>query len=116
MRSEFLLRVTLLLSLAQAVRDYLPELERSRAIRQKTLDDAKADSMDRMMKDLELDRARNPSAALADQWDPNAEDDPEDDELDVNLIDSSEFCYLYDHHYRANCCWYRRGSMAGPIY
>ncbi|KZP07020.1 hypothetical protein FIBSPDRAFT_875937, partial [Athelia psychrophila] len=51
---------------------YLPDLERARAIREKTLQDAKADvkedSMSRFMKDLTLDRASNPDAALLDKW------------------------------------------------
>ncbi len=45
--------------------------------------------MNRMMKDLELDRERNPNAALHDRWDPN-EDDDEDDDTDVNIIDRSK--------------------------
>lgn len=46
--------------------------------------------MNRMMGDLEVDRARNPQAAAADQWDLNAEEEEEDDEdLDLNLIDKS---------------------------
>lgn len=70
-------------------KEYLPELERARAVREQTLQAAKDDSMNRMMKDLELDRERNPNAALQDRWDPN-EDDDEDDDTDVNIIDRSD--------------------------
>ncbi|KAK0217858.1 XPA-binding protein 1 [Armillaria fumosa] len=70
-------------------KDYLPELERARAAREQTLQAAKDDSMNRLMKDLELDRERNPNAALEDRWDPN-EDDDEDDDTDVNIIDRSD--------------------------
>ncbi|KAK0501373.1 XPA-binding protein 1 [Armillaria luteobubalina] len=70
-------------------KEYLPELERARAAREKTLQAAKDDSMNRLMKDLELDRERNPNAALEDRWDPN-EDDDEDDDTDVNIIDRSD--------------------------
>ncbi|PBK72415.1 XPA-binding protein 1 [Armillaria solidipes] len=70
-------------------KEYLPELERARAVREQTLQAAKDDSMNRMMKDLELDRERNPNAALQDRWDPN-EDDDEDDDTDANIIDRSD--------------------------
>ncbi|KAK0202670.1 XPA-binding protein 1 [Desarmillaria ectypa] len=70
-------------------KEYLPELERARAAREQKLQAAKDDSMNRMMKDLELDRQRNPDAALQDRWDPN-EDDNEDDDTDVNIIDRSD--------------------------
>ncbi|KAK0467107.1 XPA-binding protein 1 [Desarmillaria tabescens] len=69
--------------------EYLPELERARAAREQKLQAAKDDSMNRLMKDLELDRQRNPNAALQDRWDPN-EDDDEDDDTDVNIIDQSD--------------------------
>lgn len=70
-------------------KEYLPELERARAAREQTLQAAKDDSVNRLMKDLELDRERNPNAALQDRWDPN-EDDDEDDDTDVNIIDQSD--------------------------
>jgi len=72
-------------------RDYLPELERARAARDKSLRDIKDDSMNRLMKDLAIDRAANPDAALNDQWNPNEEDEAEeDDDGDINIIDRSE--------------------------
>jgi len=70
-------------------REYLPELERARASREKSLQAAKEDSMNRLMKDLEIDRAKNPQGALADPWDPADEDDYEEDG-DINIVDRSE--------------------------
>ncbi|KAJ3787085.1 XPA-binding protein 1 [Lentinula aff. detonsa] len=70
---------------------YVPEIERARAAREKALHDAKADSMSRMMKDLEVDRARHPEAAAQDRWEPEEEEqEAEDDDIDVNIIDRSE--------------------------
>ncbi|KAJ8488796.1 hypothetical protein ONZ45_g13821 [Pleurotus djamor] len=71
-------------------KDYLPDLERARAAREKSLREAKEDSMNRLMKDLSVDRAKNPEAAKADRWDPAEEEDDDDDDLDVNIIDRSE--------------------------
>lgn len=71
-------------------RQYVPDLERARATREKALQDAKADSMDRMMKDLEVDRAQHPEAAAQDRWDPEEENEEgEDEDVDVNIIDRS---------------------------
>lgn len=43
------------------------------------------------MKDLVVDRARNPAAAAADRWDPGAEEDEDaDNDLEMNIIDRSE--------------------------
>ena len=48
--------------------------------------------MTRMMKDLELDRARNPEMAARDRWDPSQEEEEDaDEDLEVNLIDRSTF-------------------------
>ncbi|KAJ3774989.1 XPA-binding protein 1 [Lentinula raphanica] len=69
---------------------YVPEIERARAAREKTLQDAKADSLNRMMKDLEVDRAQHPEAAAQDRWDPEEDEDVEDEDLDVNIIDRNE--------------------------
>lgn len=46
--------------------------------------------MNRLMKDLAVDRAQNPEAARRDQWDPDAEEE-EDDDGDINIIDRSEY-------------------------
>jgi GPN-loop GTPase len=72
-------------------KEYLPELARARAAREKSLQAAKEDSMNRLMKDLAVDRANNPGGALNDRWDPNAEDEEigDDDDDDANLIDRS---------------------------
>jgi hypothetical protein len=77
-----------------APREYLPDLLKAREQREKTLkraqEEAKADSMTRVMRDLEIDHARNPAGALADRWDPNAEDEyngDDDDDAELNIID-----------------------------
>jgi len=47
--------------------------------------------MNRLMKDLAIDRAANPDAALNDQWDPEEEEaEDDDDDGDINIIDRSE--------------------------
>lgn len=75
-------------------RDYLPELERAREAREKSLQDHKDDSMNRLMKDLAVDREANPAAFARDQWD---EDDNEDEDGgDIDIIDRSEFVSLKD--------------------
>ncbi|KAJ7230666.1 XPA-binding protein 1 [Mycena pura] len=68
--------------------EYLPELERARAAREKSLRDVKEDSMNRLMRDVELDRKANPAAFANDQWD---EDDNEDQEGgEIGIVDRSE--------------------------
>ncbi|KAG2346090.1 XPA-binding protein 1 [Suillus weaverae] len=73
--------------------EYLPELERARAAREQSLQDIKEDSINRLMKDLAVDRAANPKAAAEDRWASDEEDDDDDEELAVNLIDRSEEPY-----------------------
>jgi len=67
---------------------YVPELQRVRATREQTLQDAKADSMNRLMKDLAVDRVQNPDAALQDKWDAEEDEDQEGGEIDI--VDRSE--------------------------
>lgn len=74
-------------------RQYLPDLERARAAREKTLQDAKTDSINRMMSDLEVDRAKHPEAAAQDRWDPEEEED--DDDPDINIIDRSKTSHVF---------------------
>ncbi|KZT03061.1 XPA-binding protein 1 [Laetiporus sulphureus 93-53] len=69
--------------------EYLPELERAKAAREQTLQATKDDSMNRLMKDLTVDRARNPNAAAFDRWERNEEEEEEDD-TEMNIIDRSE--------------------------
>lgn len=69
-------------------REYLPELARARAARDKSLQDVKEASLSRFMSDLAVDRAKNPSAVLNDQWESEEENDDED--LDVDIIDRGE--------------------------
>ena len=46
--------------------------------------------MNRLMKDLSVDRARNPETAARDKWDPEDEGGDEDDEeLEANIVDRS---------------------------
>jgi len=65
-------------------KDYVPELEKARAKREKSLQAVKDDSMNRLLKDLSIDRASNPASALNDRWDSEEEDD------DGDMIDRSE--------------------------
>jgi len=75
----------------------LPELERARAAKQKSLDDAKADSMSRLMKDLAVDRENNPRAFANDRWEGDEDgDDEEDEDDDINIIDRCEWQGVYD--------------------
>ncbi|KAH8105343.1 XPA-binding protein 1 [Cristinia sonorae] len=76
--------------------EYLPELERARAAREESLRAVKEDSMSRLMKDLSVDRQQNPSAALLDRWDPSAEDD--DDDTEINIIDRSDGPWPGQYH------------------
>ncbi|KAL6310276.1 XPA-binding protein 1 [Sparassis latifolia] len=70
-------------------KEYLPELVRARAVKEETLRVAKTDSMNRLMKDLAIDRAQNPNIALQDRW----EDEEDDDDTEINIIDRSEEPY-----------------------
>ncbi|KAH7886762.1 hypothetical protein F5I97DRAFT_1807818 [Phlebopus sp. FC_14] len=72
-------------------KEYLPELARARAAREKSLQDTKDDSMNRLMRDLAVDRAKNPQGALNDQWESDEEN--EDEGLDIDIVDRSEEPY-----------------------
>ncbi|KAH8113178.1 hypothetical protein DFH11DRAFT_1603443 [Phellopilus nigrolimitatus] len=67
---------------------YLPELERVRATKEARLAAAKADSMQRMMADLAVDRKNNPAAFANDQWDEDADNGDEDNDDDGNAEDN----------------------------
>lgn len=56
--------------------------------------------MNRLMEDLEIDRAKNPKGALADRWDPEEENNEDDDDGDINIVDRSEFRPLFMLHPR----------------
>ncbi|EIN04442.1 hypothetical protein PUNSTDRAFT_146424 [Punctularia strigosozonata HHB-11173 SS5] len=71
-------------------RDYVPELERARAAREQSLKAVKEDSMNRLMKDLAIDRAQNPEMAAQDRWDPDQEEMDEDDDTEIGIIDRTE--------------------------
>ncbi|KIM44220.1 hypothetical protein M413DRAFT_68229 [Hebeloma cylindrosporum] len=69
--------------------EYIPELKRAQAKREKTLQQAKDENMSRVLKDRAIDREKNPAGALADRWNPDEEDE-DDDDGDINIIDRSE--------------------------
>lgn len=73
-------------------REYLPELARARAAREKSLQDVKEASLSRFMRDLAVDRAKNPGAALNDRWELEEENESEDEDLEVDIVDQSERC------------------------
>ena len=52
--------------------------------------------MNRLMKDLAIDRAKNPEAARRDRWEEDDDDgdDDESDGPDVNIIDRSKYSYF----------------------
>ncbi|KAF8628974.1 hypothetical protein AX15_003613 [Amanita polypyramis BW_CC] len=70
-------------------KEYLPELERARSQRENTLKMAKDESMNRMMKDLAVDRAKNPAAFASDRWGQEGDDEDNDDSA-AEIIDRSE--------------------------
>ena len=72
-------------------REYLPELARVRAHREATLQKQKDDSTARMLADLAVDRANNPSSAAQDRWNPDEEEQGEEEEDggELNIIDKS---------------------------
>ena len=76
-------------------REYLPELARARAAREKSLQDVKEASLSRFMSDLAVDRAKNPGAAADDRWESDEED--EDLDLEADIIDQSE---RFDSNFR----------------
>jgi hypothetical protein len=73
--------------------EYLPELEKARTARDKSLQAIKDESMNRLMKDLVVDQKNNP--ALAETWE-TAEDDDDDD--DMNIIDRCQRCFFLFRH------------------
>lgn len=71
-------------------KDYLPELRRVQAAREKTLAAKKEESMSRLMKDLAVDKSRNPSA-FADRFTSDEEDEDDDGDMsDNDIIDRNE--------------------------
>ncbi|KAF9448833.1 hypothetical protein P691DRAFT_791937 [Macrolepiota fuliginosa MF-IS2] len=71
-------------------REYLPELERAKKQREKTLQEIKDDSVNRLLKDLAVDQAKNPRGPLNDRWDPEEE---EDDDTEISIVDKSDERY-----------------------
>ena len=52
--------------------------------------------MNRLLKDLSIDRAQNPSSALNDRWDSEEEDD---DEGDIDIIDRCKSFFIKNDIY-----------------
>jgi hypothetical protein len=52
----------------------------------------KDDSMNRLLKDLSIDRAQNPASALNDRWDSEEEEDADDG--DMHIIDRCKRSFL----------------------
>lgn len=50
--------------------------------------------MARVMKDLAIDRERNPAGALADHWDPDEEFADDDEDTEINIIDRCTYTLL----------------------
>lgn len=69
-------------------REYLPELEKAKKQREQTLQDVKEDSVNRLLKDLAVDRGKNPQGPLSETWD--SDDDDEDDDTEMSAIDRGE--------------------------
>ncbi len=83
------------ISLTALRRDYLPELRRVQAAREKTLAAKKEESMSRLMKDLAVDKSRNPSA-FADRFASDEEDEDDDGDMsDNDIIDRSAFLLIF---------------------
>lgn len=77
-------------------RDYLPELERARVQREKSLQDMKSNSMSKLMKDLAIDRAKNPRTfadkfSLEEGGDGGDDDGDDDDDGNTSIIDRCTF-------------------------
>ncbi|KLO05697.1 hypothetical protein SCHPADRAFT_923334 [Schizopora paradoxa] len=72
-------------------KEYLPELKRVQEAREKTLAAKKEESMNRLMKDLAVDKKRNP-AAFTDRFASDEEegDDEDGDMSDNDIIDRNE--------------------------
>lgn len=98
-------------------REYLPELQRARKAKEEQLAAVKQESMARMMKDLELDRAAHPEAAARDRWEAaDEEDEDADEDLDINIIDRSAFFPPRCVRVRTDEAWRRRGAVARAVY
>lgn len=67
-------------------REYLPELERARAARDKSLRDMRDESMTRLTRDLAIDKQQN--QALNQAWEE--EDEDVDEEGGDDIIDRCE--------------------------
>lgn len=95
-------------------KDYLPDLQRARKRKEETLAAAKKDSMDRLLKDLALDREKDPEFAARDRWDAEDDDDDDQDDSDINIVDRSKWCArpIVKHHTHHES---RLGPMARAI-
>jgi GPN-loop GTPase len=67
----------------------------------------KDESMNRLMKDLEIDRAKNPHMATQDRWDPEEEMD-DDDDTEIGIIDRSKATLISERFYLIESPFRRR--------
>jgi hypothetical protein len=97
-------------------REYVPELDRARAAREKSLNAVKAESMNRLMKDLAVDR-QDPDFAAQDRWDPDAEDEEdEDDGGEETIIDRCTFIFPSWSSLTDVFGVLSGGTLAGPVH
>ena len=74
-----------------------------KAVKEASLAAKKAESMQRMMADLKVDRAQNPAAFANDRWEDEG-DEEEDVDVDLNdpdIIDRSTLLRLLSHSWTA---------------
>lgn len=81
------------------ISEYVPELARAHAAREANLAAKKADSMNRMLNDLSVDKEANPGAFANDRWNPDEDDDMDGNNDDIDgedndLIDRSMLIIL----------------------
>lgn len=69
-----------------SVREYLPELEKAKHRKERMLQEVKDESMNRLLKDLAIDRAKNSHGPLDERW----EEEDDDDDTDTGIVDRSK--------------------------
>lgn len=71
-----------------SVREYLPELEKAKHRKERMLQEVKDESMNRLLKDLAIDRAKNSHGPLDERWEE--EEEEEEDDTDTGIVDRSK--------------------------
>jgi len=69
-----------------SVREYLPELEKAKHRKERMLQEVKDESMNRLLNDLAIDRAKNSHGPLDERW----EEEEDDDDTDTGIVDRSK--------------------------